>query len=197
MEINLPNKLTIFRIMIVPIVVLLLSLDNLEYKYLYSGIFFLIASYTDHLDGQIARKNNIVTDFGKIMDPLADKILVSSIFICFVGLGLVPSLAAAIIVVREFIVTSLRFLVLQGKGKVISANILGKLKTFTQIVSIMSIFVIQTYLDFSAKNNFAWTINQNALYIFKDVLIWASVLFSCLSGASYIFLNRKFIVFSA
>ncbi len=182
--------------MIVPIVVMFLLLDNLEYKYLYSGIFFLIASYTDHLDGKIARRDSIVTNFGKIMDPLADKILVSSIFICFVGLGLVPSLATIIIVVREFVVTSLRFLVLQNNGKVISASILGKLKTFTQIITIMSIFIVQTYLEISSKNNFSWAINQSALYTLKDVLVWLSVVFSCLSGAVYVFSNRKFIVFN-
>ena len=88
---NLPNKLTVFRIILVPVIVFFILFEGLKNHYLYSLLIFLIASYTDRLDGYIARKNGIITNFGKIMDPLADKILVASVFICFSSVGLVPT----------------------------------------------------------------------------------------------------------
>ena len=140
---NLPNKLTVFRIMLVPIIVFSLCSYNWKYNFLCAFIVFLLASYTDQLDGYIARKNNLITDFGKIMDPLADKILVSSVFICFTGMNLVPSIATVLIVCREFIVTSVRFLILEHENKVVAANIFGKLKTVSQIVAIIFVFLNQ------------------------------------------------------
>ena len=131
------------------------------------------------------------------MDPLADKILIASILICFVGLGLVPGLAAVIIVAREFIITSLRFLVLQNDGKVIPASILGKLKTASQMVTIFSIFAVQSCLEFFAFNGIFLKLDINLLYLFQNVLIWLSVLFSFLSGIMYVYSNRKYIVFNS
>ncbi len=131
------------------------------------------------------------------MDPLADKILIASILICFVSLGLFPGLAAAIIVAREFIITSLRFLVLQNNGKVISASFLGKLKTLSQMMTIFSIFAIQSYLElFNFNENFL-KLDMDSIYLFQNVLVWTSVLFSFLSGIMYIYSNKKYIIFNS
>ena len=178
--------------MLVPFVVLFLICDCIEYRYLYSGILFLIASYTDYLDGKLARSNSMITDFGKIMDPLADKILIASILICFSGLNLIPILAVVIIISREFIITSLRFLILQNNGKVVPANILGKLKTVSQIAAIMFVFIVQSYLEFSKNSSLPIEI-----LCLQNVLVWISALFSILSGVSYVFSNKEYIVFNS
>lgn len=182
--------------MLVPLIIFLLSSTWFEYKFLCSGIVFLIASYTDFLDGNLARKNNIITDFGQIMDPMADKILISAILIFFVGFGFVPALASAVIILREFIVTSVRFLVFQTSRRVVSANILGKLKTVSQMAAIISIFSVQSCLEVSKTScNF---ITQNLMFfeVLKLVLIWIAALLSLISGLVYIYLNRKSIISS-
>ena len=140
--INISNKLTVFRIILVfPIVLVLLFINFSLHKYLLSGLLFLIASYTDYLDGQIARKKKLITAFGQIMDPLADKILVISVLICFLSLNLITGLPVILIVIREFVITSVRFLILKNNKNVISANMWGKLKTVSQIFSIFFIFL--------------------------------------------------------
>lgn len=182
--------------MLVPLIIFLLSSTWFEYKFLCSGIVFLIASYTDFLDGNLARKNNIITDFGQIMDPMADKILISAILIFFVGFGFVPALTAAVIILREFIVTSVRFLVFQTSRRVVSANILGKLKTVSQMAAIIYIFSVQSCLEVSKTScNF---ITQNFMFfeVLKLVLIWIAALLSLISGLVYIYLNRKSIISS-
>ena len=113
--INISNKLTIFRIILVfPIILVLFYVNNNLSKYLISGILFLIASYTDYLDGKIAREKNLVTAFGQIMDPLSDKILVLSVLICFLSLNLITGLPVILVIIREFLITSIRFLVLNN-----------------------------------------------------------------------------------
>lgn len=131
------------------------------------------------------------------MDPLADKILVSSILICFVGCGIVPALAAVLIIAREFIVTSLRFLILQNDGRVVPANIFGKLKTISQIASIVSIFVFQTYIEISNNISIIPIIDNNIFSMIQNVLVWISVIMSCVSGGIYIYSNRKCIIINS
>lgn len=165
--------------------------DAIEHRYFYAGILFLLASYTDHLDGKFARKYNTVTSFGQIMDPLSDKILVTSIFICFLASGLVPALAVVLIVAREFIVTSVRLIVLQNKGEVVSANFFGKLKTFTQMISIIWILFSEVYIDLW-KNHFVFFQPDINIIIFtQDLLIWMSVILSYISGVIYLYSNKK------
>ena len=117
--------------MIVPFVFCMLS-DLVPHRFLWAFLLFVTASLTDMLDGYLARKNNLVTDFGILMDPLADKLLVTSALICFVGLGMIPAVVAIIILSREFLVTSIR-LVAAPKGRVIPADKWGKSKTICQI----------------------------------------------------------------
>lgn len=184
--INISNKLTIFRIILVfPIILVLFYINNNLSKYLISGILFLIASYTDYLDGKIARKKNLVTAFGQIMDPLSDKILVLSVLICFLSLNLITGLPVILVIIREFLITSIRFLVLNNNKNIISANIWGKFKTVSQIFLIFFIFISQIYLNFCAKN-----IN---LINFYDIFLWITVIFSYISGFVYIYLNKDYI----
>ena len=138
---NLPNKLTILRIIMIPFFVLFMLLDggaNQTYRYIAAGIF-IVASFTDLLDGKIARKYNLVTNFGKFMDPLADKLLVCSGLICFVGLGALPAWFVIIIISREFIISGFR-LVASDNGVVIAASYWGKFKTVSQMI--MSVLLI-------------------------------------------------------
>lgn len=138
---NLPNKLTVLRMVMVPFFVLAL-LWPFPHHYLIALALFGIASYTDHLDGKLARKYHQITDFGKFMDPLTDKILVISALVCFVSLGLCDVWLVLLIIAREFMVTSIR-LVAAGKGTVIAANNWGKIKTVSQIVAICVILLLQ------------------------------------------------------
>ena len=136
---NLPNKLTVGRIILVPFFVAAMLID-FPLHHLVALIIFVIASLTDMLDGKIARKNNLVTDFGKFADPLADKILVLAALLCFVQNGYCDCVAVIIVLFREFSVTSIR-LISASKGKVVAANIFGKIKTVSQMIAIIAMSV--------------------------------------------------------
>ena len=129
---NTPNKLTMLRMVMIPFFVACMLIESIPHHFLWAFVIFLTASLTDMLDGYLARRDNLVTDFGKLMDPLADKLLVTSALICFVGLDVIPSVVAIIILSREFLVTSIR-LVAAPKGRVIAADIFGKAKTVCQM----------------------------------------------------------------
>ena len=144
---NLPNKLTIFRILLVPIMVIIPYLNiggtflNISIAYWIMGLIFIIASYTDHLDGKLARKNNQITTFGKFADPLADKILVLAAMLIFVEAKSLPAWIPIIVLFREFVVSGYRLIAVEKGGKVIAASIWGKLKTVTQMIAIILAFV--------------------------------------------------------
>lgn len=138
---NLPNKLTVLRMLLVPIFVLVLLLSNKTDNFLYRFIpllIFVVASFTDLLDGYIARKYNLISDFGKFMDPLADKLLVCSAFICFVELKLLSSWVVILIISREFVISGFR-MIASSKGITIAANMWGKFKTVTQMILVILI----------------------------------------------------------
>nr|WP_297706263.1 CDP-diacylglycerol--glycerol-3-phosphate 3-phosphatidyltransferase [uncultured Butyrivibrio sp.] len=134
---NLPNKLTVLRVVLIPFFVafLLLSPGNGAFKWVSLAIF-IIASLTDMLDGKIARKYNLITDFGKFMDPLADKLLVCSAMICLIELGRIPSWIVVIIIAREFIISGFR-LIAADNGRVIAASYWGKFKTTFQMIMVI------------------------------------------------------------
>lgn len=193
---NLPNKLTVLRIMLVPFMVAAL-LIYFPHHFLVAGLLFGIASITDCLDGRIARKYNLVSDFGKFADPLADKILVISALVCFVQLGLCSSLIVIITLFREFTVTSMR-LVSASKGKVVAANTWGKAKTISQIVAIVLVFVLQYALEILNMGFFSMStagISQ-ITYVFEitgEIALWISTVFTIVSGIIYIKDNKQFI----
>ena len=191
---NLPNKLTVLRIILVPFFIASL-LVSFPHHYAVALIFFIIASVTDYFDGKIARKHNLVTDFGKFLDPLADKILVVSALICFVSLGICDSILVIIVLFREFAVTSVR-LVAASQGNVVAANIFGKIKTVTQMVTIIAVFLLQYTLELA---NFGIVpVNANLdltfiFYVIGEILLWISTFFAILSGIIYIYQNKKYI----
>ncbi len=135
---NLPNKLTVFRMILIPFFVLFLLTSFLptSVRYLLALLLFVAASLTDMLDGRISRKRNLVTNFGKFMDPLADKLLVCSAFICLLQLGMVPAWAVIVIIAREFVISGFRLIAAEHQI-VIAAGMWGKVKTVFQMVSII------------------------------------------------------------
>lgn len=190
---NLPNKLTVLRMVLVPFFVLAL-LWPFPHHYLVALILFGAASYTDHLDGKLARKNNQITDFGKFMDPLADKILVISALVCFVSLGLCDVWLVLLIIAREFMVTSVR-LVAAGKGKVIAANNWGKLKTVSQIVAVCVILFTQYLQELGSLGVLPWISEETAVlfWCIGEIFLAAATLFSVLSGLIYLRQNWELV----
>lgn len=142
---NLPNRLTVMRMILVPFFVAAL-LYPFPHHFLAAFVLFAVASYTDHLDGKIARKRNLITNFGKFMDPLADKVMVLSAMVCLVSLDLADVWIVVLMLAREFMVTSIR-LVAADRGRVIAANIWGKAKTVSQIIAILAVLLMQYLLE--------------------------------------------------
>lgn len=184
---NLPNRLTILRVVLVPFFVFFLLSDSIANNYLFAIAIFILASITDHFDGKIARRNNQVTDFGKFLDPLADKILVMSAFICFIELGFLSSVPVIILLAREFMVTSVRLMAV-AKGKVIAASVWGKLKTISQMVAILSILFLKYIFEILNKNYL-----YDNFYSVANFLVWISVIFSVISGFLYVHDNVDFV----
>lgn len=143
---NIPNLLTLVRILLIPVFLLLTSLADNILAHQIGALIFAIASFTDYLDGYLARKWQVVTNFGKFADPLADKILVMSAFIMLVGLDLAPAWIVALIICRELAVTGLRLLLLETGGEVLAAAMPGKIKTVTQMLAIIFLFCHWTVL---------------------------------------------------
>ena len=169
---NLPNKLTVLRMVLVPFFVaaLLLSKTNDSLKWVALALF-VIASLTDFADGYIARKYNLITNFGKFMDPLADKILTISGMICLIELGRIPSWIVVIIVAREFIISGFR-LIATEHGIVIAANYWGKFKTTFQMIMIILMIM-----------------NLPALSLVTDIVMWIALILTIISLATYIMQN--------
>ena len=170
---NLPNKLTLLRVVLIPVFVVLLLLEGGQNYTLRIAalIVFCIASFTDFLDGQIARRNNLVTNFGKFMDPLADKLLVCSALICMIELGQLPSWYVITVIAREFIISGFR-LVAADSGIVIAASWWGKFKTtfqmFTVILLILNIPALHTVTMIIAGIAFVLTLVSLLDYIAKN-----------------------------
>ena len=176
---NLPNKLTVLRMLLVPVFVLLFEMN----MFFAALIVFCAASITDALDGNIARRRGLVTNFGKLMDPLADKVLVMSAMLCLVSCKLAPSWVVIVILAREFLVTSLR-LIAVGEGIVIAADRWGKLKTIAQMA-----WVIAALLLLSIEGLFGNFIFAFVAYA-ALLLMWASLILSVMSGFNYCYKNR-------
>lgn len=172
---NLANKLTIFRILLVPLMVIIpfLGIDEkvvgIPITYLIMDVIFIIASITDKLDGYIARSRNQVTTFGKFLDPLADKILVLTAMILLVEVGKIPAWIPVIVLSREFIVSGYRLIAVEKGGKVIAASVWGKLKTVTQMISIILIFIDKfNFFDFIRATTDAKVAMESSLMIYMN-----------------------------
>lgn len=201
---NLPNKLTLFRIILVPIMVIVSFFDisgsflGIPTTMWILNLIFIIASITDKLDGYLARKNNQVTTFGKFLDPIADKILVVTAMILLVEMGRLPAWIPIIVIFREFVVSGYRLIAVQSEGKVIAANIWGKLKTVTQMLGIICMFLTNhPYFAFvlRAKTEEEMLVNSALTYmstgdfimnIIASILITISVIATVFSGYEYL-----------
>lgn len=192
---NTPNKLSIFRISLVPLIVLVMIFPYAHFNitvptYMINGVLislknllslfiFALASFTDFLDGYLARKNNQITTFGKFIDPIADKILVNTLFIVLAFQGVVPIVAVLLMVWRDTMVDGIRMMA-SAKGVTISAGILGKIKTVAQIITIILLLMNNIPFEFYSLP-------------VADVLVWFSAFISLLSGYSY-FVGAKGII---
>lgn len=172
---NLPNKLTVTRVILIPFFVFALLFqggENQAFRYVAAAIF-IIASLTDLLDGKIARKYNLVTNFGKFMDPLADKLLVCSALICLIELGQLPAWMVIIIISREFIISGFR-LVASDNGIVIAASYWGKFKTTFQMIAVILLIV-----------------NLPALTLLTNLCVWVALILTVVSLVDYLLKNHK------
>ena len=187
---NLPNKLTIFRIILVPIMVIIpfLGIQGEIFSIPISNIIiiaiFALASYTDHLDGKIARKQNLVTNFGKFADPLADKILVLSAMLMLVEMQKLPAWIPIIVLAREFMVSGYRLIAVEQGGKVIAASIWGKIKTATQMISIILAFIdVNSFGAFIFNKLTGYSLIINIL---STMLMVISTIAAIFSGIDYL-----------
>lgn len=176
---NIANKLTLLRILLIPVFIVVFYLGTGYWNYYAAALIFIGASVTDLFDGRLARKHNIVTNFGKLMDPIADKLLVSTALILLTAIGRIHPVLVIILIGREFIISGFRTLA-AAEGKVIAADKLGKLKTVVQIVMIVVVLL--------------WNgIFGDWLVIVGIVLIWASVVLSVISCADYFLKNKEIV----
>ncbi|MBQ7965283.1 MAG: CDP-diacylglycerol--glycerol-3-phosphate 3-phosphatidyltransferase [Ruminococcus sp.] len=189
---NLPNKLTVLRIILVPFMVAAMLIP-FPFHYLVAGLIFGAASLTDYFDGKIARERNLITNFGKFADPIADKILVVSALVCFLANGLCDPIIIIIVLFREFVVTSIR-LSAASSGTVVAANMWGKVKTVTQMIAIIAVFVFQVALEvyavFPYAPQLAIQMMENIFYVVGEVMMWISVVFTVISGVKYVLDNK-------
>ncbi|HHW45625.1 MAG TPA: CDP-diacylglycerol--glycerol-3-phosphate 3-phosphatidyltransferase [Clostridiales bacterium] len=185
---NLPNRLTILRILISPLFLLTLLID-FPHHLLVALILFLSASLTDLIDGKIARSRGLVTDFGKFLDPLADKMLTTAAFLGFLDLNLGHGMVwiTFIVLIREFLIVSLR-LVSSGQGRVIAANIWGKAKTVSQMAAIILVIFSEYLISTGITADFSSIIRSVC-----SAVLWFSTLLTIISGVIYVKDNRQFI----
>ena len=184
---NIPNRITISRILLIPVflIIMLAPLDwgevhllgaTMPVTHLVGALIFIFASTTDWVDGYYARKYNLVTNLGKFLDPLADKLLVSAALIVLVELHLAPSWIVIVIIFREFAVTGLRAILAEG-GEVVAANSLGKIKTWTQIIAISALLLHNIIFELISIP-------------FDVIALWVALFFTLWSGWDYLYKNR-------
>ncbi len=190
---NLPNKLTLSRILLVPLF-LLFFVWEFPFHYLVAGLIFGIASFTDMLDGKIARARGLVTNLGKFMDPIADKMLTTAAFVGLLAIGKMSLWALMIILVREFVVTSVRLVAAEG-GRVVAANYWGKFKTVAQYITIGYMLAVLEFCSWKDTVLAAVTL-PDAVYtvplVIGQVFIWIATALTAISGGVYFWQNRSF-----
>ena len=201
---NLPNKLSLMRIILIPVTMLFMLPVSIygfepagwnafiaEHGMMIAGIVFIIASLTDFFDGQIARRCNMITNLGKFLDSLADKMLVIAVLIAFVGIGRISSWLLMIIVLRDFMVTGIR-LMASKEGVVMAAKMIGKVKTTTQMIAIIYLLFEPCILK-ACGMPYAYPLQVNTVTVIGDVLFYISVIMTVISGLDYLLKNRKYL----
>lgn len=185
---NLPNKLTVLRVLMIPLFLVCFFLpDHIPHNYLWALVVFALASLTDMLDGKIARSRGLITDFGKLMDPLADKLLVMSAMVSFIVVDMVHAIIVIVILAREFLVTSIR-LVAASNGTVIAADGWGKAKTVFQMVWICYGLLLMALDTFGSV--FGLVLPVIAMCIYFGLVVVVTAL-TVISGFNYVWKNRS------
>jgi len=197
---NLPNKLTVLRMALVPVFIVCFYLGqpgaaegallvaSLPAKIAFAVLAFVVfgvASLTDMLDGQIARKRGLITNFGKLMDPLADKVLTTAAFVCFVDTSVMAAWMLIVILAREFAITSLRAIA-ASEGVVLAAGSLGKLKTVLQMAAILLLLLMRVVIAADTSGAVPWGLNW-----FAQLVLLAAVIITVWSGIDYLWKGRK------
>ena len=188
---NLPNQLTASRFLLT-VAFLIVMFSQVKFHETIALVLFCLAGVTDFLDGEIARRRNLITNFGILMDPLADKIMVCSAFIAFVGVHWLSAWMAVLVVARELAITGLRMLA-ASKNVVLAAEGFGKHKTVSQITAIIAIFVLHSYGDWGAFGRivFGWQISgQSWVVWFSESAKWLAIVLTFTSGWLYLWKNR-------
>lgn len=187
MKLNTPNKLTIARMIITPVFLAVLLWESLPHRFLIATLIYSIAAITDAIDGKLARKNNQITNFGKLLDPIADKVLTTSALLAFMVMDLCNIWIVMIVLTREFAIASIR-MIAAANGVVIPANFWGKLKTVSQMtftIIIMLLGEVQLLLQAYAPD-FAATLPDNLLSWISNGLLWITAILTVISGVIYI-----------
>ncbi len=192
-KMNIPNRLTVVRIALVPVFVVLMALSGMADWIKYAALaVYVIASLTDYLDGYLARKKKIVTNFGKLMDPLADKILVAAGFIMIVGAGTIPAWMAVVVIGRDFILNTIRMF---GKenGETISAGVYGKIKTASQMIGV-SLAIIDTHSIFAfLELKKTMGVVPMLINVSMSIFITVALIFTIWSMIDYFMKYKKYI----
>ncbi len=192
MKLNTPNKLTIARILITPIYLALILWASLPHRFLIATLVYSIAAITDAIDGKLARKNNQITNFGKLLDPIADKILTTSALLAFMQMGLCNIWIVMIVLTREFTVASIR-MIAAADGVVIPANIWGKLKTVSQMTFTIVIMLLGEVYTLLATYNPVWYERMPSLALISNILLWITAVLTVVSGVIYVLDSKKVI----
>ena len=195
MKLNVPNLLTIARIFITPVFLGVILMDTLPHRFLIACIVFSIGSITDAIDGHLARKNNQITNFGKFLDPIADKILTTSALLAFMSMGLCNIWIVMLVLTREFAIASVRMIAAAG-GVVIHANIWGKIKTVSQMTFTILIMLLgEAYyiVETSYAELFA---RLPDLSLVSNGLLWITAILTVISGIIYLNDSKRIIDFT-
>ena len=192
MKLNTPNKLTVARILITPVYLALILWESLPHRFLIAALVYSIAAITDAIDGKLARKNNQITNFGKLLDPIADKILTTSALLAFMQMGLCNIWIVMIVLTREFTVASIR-MIAAADGVVIPANIWGKLKTVSQMTFTIVIMLLGEVYSILAAYNPVWYGKMPALALISNILLWITAVLTAVSGVIYVIDSKKVI----
>lgn len=195
MRLNLPNILTISRIVITPIFLFVILMESLPHRFLIACLVFSIGSITDAVDGHLARKNNQITNFGKFLDPIADKILTTSALLAFMSMGLCSIWIVMLVLTREFAIASVR-MIAASNAVVIPANMWGKIKTVTQMVFTILIMLLGEAYYIVETTDIILFDKLPALSLVSNGLLWVTAIFTVISGVVYLVDSRKIIDFT-
>ncbi len=195
MKLNIPNKLTIARVFLTPIFLSAILWESLPHRFLIACLIFSIAAITDAIDGNLARKNNQITNFGKFLDPIADKVLTTAALLAFMSMGLCSIWIVMLVLVREFAIASIRMIAASG-GVVIPANIWGKIKTVSQMTFTILIMLLGEVYYILADFNAELLAKLPELSLIANGLLWITAILTVISGVIYIKDSIKIIDFT-